>query len=389
MAAVLRHDAARRRAGLPDPHRAVARPRSPARADRRPGGLADALRGAHRRRRREELHRRPGTRSRPHRRADRHLCRRARSDAAPEPLLPVPRHRRLHRRLGRPRRRHGRAHRRSRPVRPRGRGTDPCPARGDPDRDRRNTGRGHRPLTRFGTCRRGPQGPRQRLSAGARRPPRGRTARPGRGRAAEGEHAAHPAAPAARPLRRSARGLRRDVPHRRGVRTARRGLPGRRGGAAARRPAVRDLLPLADRPVDPRPGPRHPRVSDPHPLRPAHPRPALRRRQRSDTGRVAGGDPRRTRRAPGRAGHRLPGTRRERRAVHRGEDPARPGAGSAAARRPHLPPGPRLPLRHGVHRPVGVETAHANVLLCGAGAVRGGGVSGVPGHNAAMAALGR
>ncbi|MCB5182607.1 phytoene desaturase family protein [Streptomyces antimicrobicus] len=37
----------------------------------------------------------------------------------------------------------------------------------------------------------------------------------------------------------------------------------------------------------------------------------------------------------------------------------------------------------------GVETAHRNVLLCGAGAVRGGGVSGIPGHNAAMAALGR
>ncbi|NED10276.1 NAD(P)/FAD-dependent oxidoreductase [Streptomyces sp. SID9124] len=36
----------------------------------------------------------------------------------------------------------------------------------------------------------------------------------------------------------------------------------------------------------------------------------------------------------------------------------------------------------------GVETGHPNVLLCGAGAVRGGGVSGVPGHNAAMAALG-
>lgn len=36
----------------------------------------------------------------------------------------------------------------------------------------------------------------------------------------------------------------------------------------------------------------------------------------------------------------------------------------------------------------GVETVHRNVLLCGAGAVRGGGVSGVPGHNAAMAALG-
>ncbi|MGW2744092.1 phytoene desaturase family protein [Streptomyces sp. NPDC001450] len=35
----------------------------------------------------------------------------------------------------------------------------------------------------------------------------------------------------------------------------------------------------------------------------------------------------------------------------------------------------------------GVETRHANILLCGAGAVRGGGVSGVPGHNAAMAVL--
>ncbi|MFJ5927224.1 phytoene desaturase family protein [Kitasatospora sp. NPDC092948] len=37
----------------------------------------------------------------------------------------------------------------------------------------------------------------------------------------------------------------------------------------------------------------------------------------------------------------------------------------------------------------GVETAAARVLLCGAGAVRGGGVSGIPGHNAAMAVLGR
>ncbi|WAZ19459.1 NAD(P)/FAD-dependent oxidoreductase [Streptomyces cinnabarinus] len=37
----------------------------------------------------------------------------------------------------------------------------------------------------------------------------------------------------------------------------------------------------------------------------------------------------------------------------------------------------------------GVATEHPNVLLCGAGAVRGGGVSGVPGHNAAMAVLER
>ncbi|POX43501.1 FAD-dependent oxidoreductase [Streptomyces sp. Ru73] len=35
----------------------------------------------------------------------------------------------------------------------------------------------------------------------------------------------------------------------------------------------------------------------------------------------------------------------------------------------------------------GVATGHANVLLCGAGAPRGGGVSGIPGHNAAMALL--
>ena len=37
----------------------------------------------------------------------------------------------------------------------------------------------------------------------------------------------------------------------------------------------------------------------------------------------------------------------------------------------------------------GVATGHANVLLCGAGAVRAGGVSGIGGHNAAMAVLGR
>ncbi|HEU4658314.1 MAG TPA: NAD(P)/FAD-dependent oxidoreductase [Capillimicrobium sp.] len=36
----------------------------------------------------------------------------------------------------------------------------------------------------------------------------------------------------------------------------------------------------------------------------------------------------------------------------------------------------------------GVETRHERVLLCGAGARRGGGVSGIPGRNAAMAVLG-
>jgi phytoene dehydrogenase-like protein len=37
----------------------------------------------------------------------------------------------------------------------------------------------------------------------------------------------------------------------------------------------------------------------------------------------------------------------------------------------------------------GVETAHANLVICGAGAQRGGAVSGIPGHNAARAVLQR
>ena len=37
----------------------------------------------------------------------------------------------------------------------------------------------------------------------------------------------------------------------------------------------------------------------------------------------------------------------------------------------------------------GVETEHPEILLCGAGARRGGGVSGIPGRNAAMAVLAR
>ncbi|MEU8888496.1 NAD(P)/FAD-dependent oxidoreductase [Streptomyces sp. NPDC048442] len=43
----------------------------------------------------------------------------------------------------------------------------------------------------------------------------------------------------------------------------------------------------------------------------------------------------------------------------------------------------------GPHGRWGVATGHPNVLLCGAGSVRGGGVSGIGGHSAAMAVLGR
>lgn len=35
----------------------------------------------------------------------------------------------------------------------------------------------------------------------------------------------------------------------------------------------------------------------------------------------------------------------------------------------------------------GVETDDSRIFICGAGAIRGGGVSGIPGHNAAMAVL--
>ena len=63
----------------------------------------------------------------------------------------------------------------------------------------------------------------------------------------------------------------------------------------------------------------------------------------------------------------------------------------------------RMPAGHIFHRDLawpfaeheeevgawGVETTHPRVLLCGAGARRGGGVSAVPGRNAAMAALSR
>ncbi|WP_327091336.1 NAD(P)/FAD-dependent oxidoreductase [Nonomuraea sp. NBC_01738] len=55
-----------------------------------------------------------------------------------------------------------------------------------------------------------------------------------------------------------------------------------------------------------------------------------------------------------------------------------------------------LPGGHIFHRDLGwpygqgwgVETGYPRLLLCGAGARRGGGVSGIPGHNAAMAVLG-
>jgi phytoene dehydrogenase-like protein len=59
-------------------------------------------------------------------------------------------------------------------------------------------------------------------------------------------------------------------------------------------------------------------------------------------------------------------------------DPGDGAAGDAETDRPDAQPGAW-----------GVETDVANLFVCGAGARRGGGVSGVGGHNAAMAVLGR
>ena len=48
----------------------------------------------------------------------------------------------------------------------------------------------------------------------------------------------------------------------------------------------------------------------------------------------------------------------------------------------------RFPFRDDTSAPSwGVETDDPRIFICGAGAVRGGGVSGIPGHNAAMAVL--
>ena len=47
-----------------------------------------------------------------------------------------------------------------------------------------------------------------------------------------------------------------------------------------------------------------------------------------------------------------------------------------------------FPFREdGTEESWGVETTHPSIYLCGAGAIRGGGVSGISGHNAAMAVL--
>ena len=189
-------------------------------------------------------------------------------------------------------------------------------------------------------------------------------------------------------------GLRRHPARERDVRTARprvhRG-PARRD---ARTAAVRGLLPLADRPDDllARVGRvRRPRADR---LRSAGPGPVtdgerrrLARPARARRPRLAAVGARGARRGP--AGHRC-------RTGGPASRPSRPSTWSATLGMPggHIFHGdlawPFLDdgaPRDTPARRWGVATGHPRVLLCGAGAVRGGGVSGVGGHNAAMAVL--
>ena len=98
-----------------------------------------------------------------------------------------------------------------------------------------------------------------------------------RGRAAQAQPAARAAAAAARRVGRPARGVRGDVPRQRvrdaSSRVAYGAGPARRSPGAG---AVRDLLPLADRPVDPRPRAARGGRADADLLRAAHARAAVR-----------------------------------------------------------------------------------------------------------------
>ncbi len=96
---------------LPDAHRAAGLTRGAARTGRRRRGLGGADRAPAGGDAGALLRRRPRARDRRHRRADRDLRRHRRRVAAPEPLLPLPRDRQRHGRLGRAGRRDGQADR--------------------------------------------------------------------------------------------------------------------------------------------------------------------------------------------------------------------------------------------------------------------------------------
>ena len=315
-------------------------------------------------------------RRRADRRAHRHVRRRARRRPAPEPLLPVPRDRRRDRRLGRAGRRHGRADRR---ARARARGPRGAELRHRAPRSRRSAPTARSQLG--GTARRPCAAGHvlgERRAGGARPAPRraGRPPTAPGGRPAQGQHGPAPAAAAARPERRPARRLRRHLPRQR---VLRRSCGAAYEQAAAGRipelPPVRDLLPLAHRPLDPRArsaGRRAPRRSRSSACTcpracsattRSRPRDAARRatlRSLNDRARRA------DRGLPARPTPTATPCLEARTPVDLEHEP-RP------ARRPHLPPRPRVAVRRGRRRRSGswgVETPHERILLCGAGARR-------------------
>ena len=146
---------------LPDAHRAADVARRAARPGRRPRGVGGADRAPAGRGAESLLRGRPRARGDRHRRADRDLRRARGRVAAPEPLLPLPRDRQRHGRLGRAGGRDGRGHRGARGDRVGQRRRGAARRRGDGRGDRRygrgralRRRRGARPAACWPTSRR-------------------------------------------------------------------------------------------------------------------------------------------------------------------------------------------------------------------------------------------
>ena len=116
------------------------------------------------------------------------------------------------------------------------------------------------------------------------------------------------------------------------------------GRTDPRSAALRELLPLADRPVDRGSGAAGPGFPHADDLRTAHTGPALRHDHDRYGSRLLQAALALAAVGAGRAPDRLHRPRCPRRPVHRGDEPAGRRAGSAAARRPDLPRRPGLAL---------------------------------------------
>ena len=147
-----------------------------------------------------------------HRRADRHLRGPRRRVAAPEPLLPLPRDRQRHGRLGRAGGRHGRADRVAGRDRVRRGRRAAARLRGDLDRDRRRRRRG---ALRGRLGERAPRARQRRAGRARAAAGRARARSAARGRPAQAQPAAQAAAAAARSVGRPVRGVRGDLPRQR------------------------------------------------------------------------------------------------------------------------------------------------------------------------------